>query len=326
MVMASSEIAERMAGLRRLHVPTDHDVTFRAQLARLVQVDPSGAAKPVRYAAGLETRGIAFIEAAGGGKTTCIHCALGKSDLLNPPAGPPRYIQVPVPSPATLKSLGLEILRATGFVGVSDRATAWQIWNAVRHRLSVCGIVVLWIDEAHDLFQRKGAGETEAMLNMLKSMMQGEDAVVVVLSGTQRLSEITARDPQVDRRFTKIIPKPLIPGANEGFVEAVVEMYAKEAGLKPALADALAGRLIHASRRRFGRMVETVINAIEQAFMEGAETLTRTHFAQAWGMQEGCDWSENVFVARDWAALDPDARAAEFRAAEAAPTRRGRAR
>jgi hypothetical protein len=60
--------------------------------------------------------------------------------------------------------------------------------------------------------------------------------------------------------------------------------------------------------------------------MEGAETLTRTHFAQAWEMQEGCDWDENVFVARDWAALDPDARAAEFRAPEAAPTRRGRAR
>lgn len=307
MGMDRSELAARMAELRRLHVPTDRDAAVRAQLARLLEIDAGGAPVPVRHAGGLETRGVALIDGAGGGKTTCIGRALATDPALSPPGGAPRHLHAQVPSPATLKSLGLEILKATGFTDVAERATAWRIWDVVRHRLSVGGIVALWIDEAHDLFHSKGPGETDAMLNMLKSLMQGESPVVLILSGTDRLAEIIARDPQVDRRLARIVPKALIPGASEDHVEEVVRMYAERAGLAVAFADALPGRLIHASRRRFGRMVENVIAAIGQAFEEDAPTLTRMHFAQAWGAQEGCDWDDNVFVAADWAGLDPEA-------------------
>lgn len=328
MSMTRLEIAQKVAELRKLHVSTERDVEFRSQLARLLQVDETGAQipEPVRHAGGLEARGIALIDGAGGGKTTCIRRSLSSNSALSPPGAPAHFIQLQVPSPATLKSLGLEILRATGFTGVAERATAWQIWNTVRHRLSVCGVVALWIDEAHDLFQSKGEGEIDDMLNMLKSLMQGESAVIVILSGTHRLSEITARDPQVDRRFTKVVPQPLIPGASEAHVAEIVTHYAGLAGLEVAWADALPGRLIHASRHRFGRMIETVISAIEQALTEGQPTLTRMHFAQAWGIQEGCAWDDNVFIARDWAARDPDARAEEFESGRVAKlkSRRGK--
>lgn len=98
---------------------------------------------------------------------------------------------------------------------------------------------------------------------------------------------------------------------SEDVVAGVVQMYAERAGMSVAFTNALPGRLIHASRHRFGRMVETVVAAIGQALGEGAATLTPMHFALSWGAQEGCGWDENVFVARDWAAIDPDVRAAE---------------
>ena len=102
-----------------------------------------------------------------------------------------------------MKSLGLEILSLMEFDGISARATAWQIWDAVRHRLSHRGVVVLWIDEAHDLFLCHSAREIDDILKMLKSLMQGETAVILLLSGTDRLADITSYDP----RSTAALPK-----------------------------------------------------------------------------------------------------------------------
>lgn len=154
--------------LRSLHILTERDRALAAQLDRLLQTDDEGRQipVPVRFTGALETRGITFIEAPGGGKTTAARKVLSSTTALNPVDAPPLYLHVKVPSPASLKSLGLEILRLMEFDGISARATAWQIWDAVRHRLSHRGIVVLWIDEAHDLFLCHSAREIEDILKM----------------------------------------------------------------------------------------------------------------------------------------------------------------
>jgi hypothetical protein len=313
-----------IARLRSLHIPTERDRALAAQLDRLLQTDGDGGQipVPVRFTADLETRGIAIIEAAGGGKTTAVRKVLSRTTALNPVGAPPLHLHAKVPSPATLKSLGLEILRLLDFDQVSTRATAWQIWDAVRHRLSLRGIVVLWIDEAHDLFLSQSAREIDDMLKMLKSLMQGETAVILILSGTGRLSDITSYDPQVNRRFTKVVPRDLVIGADKARLTKVVNDYAREAALAVDWSDALSSRLIHGSRRRFGRAVETIINAIERALSDGDRTLTATHFAEAWGMQEGCAWDENVFVRKDWASAPLDGAADEFDAARSARQRK----
>jgi hypothetical protein len=310
--------------LRSLHIPTERDRALAAQLDRLLQTDDEGRQipLPVRFTCDLETRGITFIEAPGGGKTTAARKVLSSTTALNPVDGPPLHLRAKVPSPASLKSLGLEILRLMEFDGISARATAWQIWDAVRHRLSHLGIVVLWIDEAHDLFLCHSAREIEDILKMLKSLMQGETAVILLLSGTGRLADITSYDPQVNRRFTKVVPKDLVIGADEVRLSKLVRDYAREADLTAEWSDAFSSRLIHGSRRRFGRAVETIINAIEQALAEGNRTLTGSHFAEAWGMQEGCAWDENVFVRKDWASMPLDGAADEFDAARSARQRK----
>ena len=309
--------AYRVQTLRAMHVPNERDIMLGKHLTRLFKVDKQGNITPVptRCAARKETRGIMLVEAAGGGKTTSIRKVLADAPFLkeNPETGQPRYLEIQVPSPATLKSVGLEILQATGMTGISERTTAWEIWRVVRHRLGLMGITVLWLDEAQDLVMTQSANETENTLRMIKSLMQGDHAVIPILSGTQRLAEMTSFDPQVSRRFSKIAPPDLEHGVHDENLLGLIEGYCDEAELQADLPDDLSARLIRASRHRFGRAIETIINAIECALLDRSARLSMEHFVEAWAMQEGCAPSANIFEANDWLSLplDRDAEAYE---------------
>lgn len=318
--MMASHIDSRkiVQDLRAMHVPNERDAEVRKHLTRCLQVDGQGASlpAPARFT-GNETRGIVVIEPAGGGKTTAIRNVLSEMEALahNPETGEPRYLELQIPNPASLKSVGIAILAATGMTDVTEKATAAVIWNTVRHRLGLLGIAALWLDEAQDLVMARSATETEMTLRMIKSLMQGETPVIPILSGTQRLGEMTSYDPQVSRRFTKIVPRDLQPGGDEANLLGLIEAYCGEADLTSDLPGDLPARLIAASRSRFGRAVETVINAIETALMDGDACLSVQHFAEAWAMQEGCAPDGNIFLAPDWLSIELDRGAMEYEAA-----------
>lgn len=302
--------------LRKMHVTNERDEAVQKHLFRLLQVDDEGrlTAEPCRFTADKETRGIAVIEAAGGGKTTAIRTVLQSTSALqkNPETGLPRYLEIQIPSPATHKSVGLAILEATGMSGVSSNAKAWEIWSAVRNRLGQMGITVLWLDEAQDLVMAQSANETETTLRTIKTLMQGENAVIPILSGTRRLGEMTSFDPQVSRRFTKIAPSDLDHSSDQDNIFGMIDAYCNEAGISARLPEDLALRLMTGSRYRFGRAIETIVNAIDCAILDGEVFLTVDHFAEAWAMQEGCDPGSNIFFAPDWMSIPLDAEAEEY--------------
>src|SRR6056297_1131854 len=302
--------------LRKMHVPNERDEAVQKHLNRLLQVDDEGRpiAEPCRFTDNTETHGIVFIEAAGGGKTTAIRNVLQSNEALrmNPETGLPRYLEIQIPSPATHKSVGLAILEATGMTGVSSNAKAWEIWGAVRQRLGQMGIKVLWLDEAQDLVMAQSANDTETTLRTIKTLMQGENAVIPILSGTRRLGEITSFDPQVSRRFTKIAPTDLDHSTDQENIFGMIDAYCDEAGITARLPDDLAVRLMTGSRYRFGRAIETIVNAIECAIFDGEAFLTVDRFAEAWAMQEGCEPGSNIFLAPDWMSIPLDAGAEEY--------------
>ena len=317
--MAIATCARKIVqNLREMHVPNERDQEVRRHLDRCFQVDDDGNSLPIpaRFT-GNEARGIVVIEPAGGGKTTAIRTVLSETEVLarNPDTGEPRYLELQIPNPASLKSVGIAILDATGMPGVTEKTTAAVIWSTVRHRLGLLGIVVLWLDEAQDLVMAKSATETEMTLRMIKSLMKGDAPVIPILSGTQRLAEMTCYDPQVSRRFSKIWPSDLQHGADEGNLIGLIQAYCAEAGLSADLRDDIPARLIVASRRRFGRAVEMIINAIEMALIDGDETLTIDHFAEAWAMQEDCNPNGNLFLEPDWLSIELDRGAEEYEAA-----------
>jgi hypothetical protein len=302
----------KLERLRNRYVKTPRDAEFRDHLDRLLRSDPDGQlrAVPVTFNAAGDTHGIAISDGPGGGKTTLVKRGLATHPALQPTdARPMPVLYVRVPSPATLKSLGIAILRATGYGSVSERRERWSIWSLVFQRLRMLGIVVLWIDEAHDLFESASRREMADMLKTLKSLMQGEGAVIVILSGVETLWQAVMSDAQVQRRFSRIVLPTVTAAAQGREIRGLVRSYCAEAGLSPPQAeDDLVARLIHAARGRFGRCIEALIAAIEQALLEEATRLEIDHFARAYAMKEGCAPERNVFLAVHWARIDPDAR------------------
>lgn len=303
---SSPEIETIMADLRDTYVKTPRDALFDEHFNRLLKCDQEGAriARPNLFTKTGETRGVALIDGPGGGKTSLVDHALTVHPAFSEPvSGTKSVVKVRVPSPATLKSLALEILAQSGYSDVSKRRERWVLWQMVRVRFQALGTVVLWIDEAHDLFKSGTAVEIRDILNTLKSLMQGEGAVIVILSGIESLWQIASYDDQVKRRFTKLSLPPVSNAKDGKPIANQIEKFCARAGLLPPSETDLVPRLIYGSHDMFGRCIENILHAIEMALKTGAAQLEAQHFAMAWAMQEGCPAQSNVFLVPRWSEL-----------------------
>jgi hypothetical protein len=293
--------------LRSAYVATARDEKFMQQFDRLLECEEEGnlIAEPVKHGGKGETRGILVLDGAGGGKTSLVNRALSRHPALQADtSGTMPWVSVSVPSPATLKSLGFAILKETGYKVTSTRRERWLIWEMIRERFEMLGTKVLWIDEAHDLFHGGSKHEIEDMLKTIKALMQGDSAVIVILTGVSRLGQITNVDDQVRRRFSRI-DLPSVTHTTDGDdLSELISSYCNKVGLFAQKDPDLVARLIHASRGRFGRCIENIINAIELALSHGDDGLCVDHFAESYAMQEACAPGHNVFLVPNWSQIE----------------------
>lgn len=302
-----TEIRRAMKALRDIYVVTPRDRELHDQLDRLVEYDGAGCGttRPVEFSRTKDSHGIAVVAAPGAGKTSLVDHVLRKHPAFATPSEDQRLVVTArVPSPATLKSLAMEILQQSGYFVAGGKDHQWRLWNLVRHRLKELGTVVLWIDEAQDMFRNGNKSEAQDILNTLKTLMQGEWPVVVILSGTEELWGKACIDEQFARRVTKVELARLSNAADGRSLSKQLEIYCDAVDLLPPMDDELIKRLIHASQGRFGLCLENCLQAIEIALERGACQLDRDHFAAAWGAQRGCDWANNVFLSDRWSEID----------------------
>lgn len=307
------KIQDVMEALRGLHFRTDADDALEAQINRLLRRNETGALvpEPVRMGRTAETRGILFVDAAGAGKTTTVSRALEKHPALQGGDGKdPAFLAATVPTEPTLKAMAIRLLEEAGYgSGPGDarlertRRTTFQLFDQLRALMNRNGQIVLWIDEAHDLMAR----DPEQILRAVKSLMQDDHSVIVILSGTERLGELIRTDPQVQRRFTIVAPDPLSAPVDGERLLDILDHFCDVAGLGRLEDETVVPRLLIAARERFGRAVEMMQDAVEQAMLAEDDTLDLWHFALAWGMKEGTDRTTNPFVVDDWERIDPDA-------------------
>lgn len=320
MMNIQSQNDQILTRLRNLHVKNQRDDAFAEHLNRLLKRSPSGDILPesARFTNTGETRGIMVIDGPGGGKSTMLQRGLSRHPAFAGCADGARpYIGATVPSPATLKSMSDHLLALTGYPSTGRRREVWSKWDMLKQRFIMLNTVALWIDEAHDLF----CADKDLILRAVKSLMQGDSAVIVILSGTEKLAEIVRSDPQVQRRFSTLVLPPVDADADRDDILDIIAAHCEIAGLdEPTEAD-LVERLVHAARRRFGLCIEYSVMAIEQALLQGADHLDIHHFAAAWSLLEGNEIARNVFLADDWWQIDPD-RASEVTLAAALSRRR----
>lgn len=301
-----AEIAKIMEAIRGLHFVTDSDTELRAHLDRLLRRDDEGnlIPEPVRFGRTNETRGILFVQAAGAGKTTTVaralekHPALLRNDLEFPP-----YLAASVPTEPTLKSMALKLLEAAGYRLDRTRRTTYQLFDHLRELMVRNGQTILWLDEAQDLMAR----DQQQILRATKSLMQAEGSVIVIMSGTEELEDVIRSDPQVQRRFTIVKPDPLVQSLDDDRLNSIMEEFCRRASLRPLSDPTFVPRILIASRHLFGRAIEMMENAVEQALQARETELDLWHFGLAWGMQETRDAAMNPFTVDDWERIDPDA-------------------
>jgi len=302
--------------VRELHIGLDLDAEAALHTKRLLQRGEGGGliAKARRLTRTGETRGMMLVGAPGSGKSHLMDRTLSKiGPLKDNDVGERQLIACPVPSPATFKGMTLALLEESGFEGASPRQEAWSLWQMFRHRIGMLGTAVVWIDEAQDLF----CADRKLILRALKSLMQGDNAVAVVLSGTEELAEVIRSDAQVKRRFTSMVLPDLVEAIHGDMYRTVMDDYCGRVALAPPVEADLIGRIFHGARYRFGRAIELLLLAMEFAIEQDDEYLTIDHFASAYSMNEACPASENVFYADNYHVLDPDA-------GDDVPTRRSR--
>jgi hypothetical protein len=267
----------------------------------------------VELAEGLrgEARGIALIGPSGCGKTTAAERLISTHEDLVLPA-PDRLradvVSFIVPSPATLKDVGMAALAALGYPLERDKPSG-IIWDRVRHFLRERQTLFLHIDEAQDLYTVRSAGAQQSVINTLKSLMQNRDwPVGLILSGMPEVKAMLNADPQLARRVYPVEITPVSWSADGAMIRSLVATYARKADLEVVsdlLPDESVARVIHAGAAQFGLIVQIVVAAIEEALIERREALELRHFAAAFWRRSACIDGPNPFVIDDYLAVDP---------------------
>lgn len=198
MTNSSVSIAAMTASQSSHHVPNEErDGEIAKALSSLLAKDDDGnlLPEPIGSATGRDPGGILVLGPTRAGKTSAVHHVLDSMPVLTDPVtGAPRYLKVQAPNRATPKRLCLEILAATGMCLRNRNLPLWQALQAAQTRLSAQQTVVLFIDEAQNLFDARNRMAAYDMRKILHSLMSGPSGVILIMSGTEGLAAYMRND------------------------------------------------------------------------------------------------------------------------------------
>lgn len=246
--------------------------------------------------------GIVLFGNSGSGKSTVIDYVLDHHPHLQPKRVVRRGVErvtktdvcaIKASSPATLKSVGQNILAELGYRSDDDplnlnNKEAHYIWNLVRRYLKKSGVLVLFIDEAQDFIINQNRIEIIKVINTLKSLLQDKEwPVCVVLAGMPELNTLVQRDDQLVNRTTRISCTKLVAETHKADVLSIVSHYASvvDIGLHQDLRKvSFVRRLLHASSGDFGKTIQEIIRGLTVAIKNQSKEVTVADFAA--GFQE----------------------------------------
>jgi len=317
-------ISETMAALKRHHFSTIHDKMVNAELGALLESiseelrrEPEANIAedfPTLTPRGEVIRGgriVIITGKSGVGKTRTVEHALRSRPEL---AGygteddPMEVLPVVAPAPFSLKSLGHEVLRRTGYPIHRDiRET--QVWPIVMARLREIGTRILWIDEAQHGDEIRDPEMAQKVKNTFKRILQDrEHPVWLILSGTPELSRFAQTDASLQRRIRQVrlgsLSFPSHTGLIKGLITRCIEVCHGLSIGADLMEDETAGRILHAAKGQFGTAVEFVQDAIRECLARNEAVLSVRHFAEVYAARMGVnDPDRNVFLTRHWDAI-----------------------
>lgn len=170
------------------------------------------------------------------------------------------------------------------------------------------GVLILHFDEMHNLTDRAHVDEIDKIRKTLKSLMVSPSwPVGLIVSGLPSLVPAMREIDEVRRRG-RFIKVPLLNMPEDShIIGRLLDDLAGVAGIEvpEGFQEVIAPRLGHACFNRFGIAAEIVHEAIEACLQADERQLSIDHFAEAFASRTGCGDRMNVFVAPDWADIDP---------------------
>lgn len=181
------------------------DDAFLASLKSILSVDASGTIipEPVYDPLCDEMYGLAVLGESGEGKSSLIRRNLGTLagfSRVNE-EGEGNCLYVKIENEPSVKALAALLLKASGYTKISPSANGDILWTMLLHRISLLGIKLIWIDEAHHVFRPGPGRDLVSSLRAMKSLLKGQNAPAVILSGIPQLNEYLVKDRETSRRF-----------------------------------------------------------------------------------------------------------------------------
>lgn len=242
----------------------------------------------------LEARCIVVAAPSGAGKSHLLR-RLREHPGLKPTVdayGPLRpLVAVKAPSPCTLKTLGIQLVKAMTGRRLSIHLKEHEVWAELYAQADGQGTAVVMIDEFHHVLARRNVEERLAIVNTLKNLVIPDPAdplrlpgselrpIVLVLSGMPSVVKTIEMDEQLLRRRLVISIDPL--GRSDAdlkkakrFLELVEPRlgFAQASGLSE---PDMVLRMMRASNGYLGRMMAILKEAAFLAIRTDAPRVDR---------------------------------------------------
>lgn len=296
------DINEFVRGLRALHIESKLDEKVKVAFEQALNNHATGGRKLV----------LAILGPSGVGKTETVKRLLSQERVAE------KMVSVVATSPASVQSLARDALHELGHPIMRSHMDERTSTIQLKKGLGTTGTIIFHVDEAQHLLTSNGEITITRTLDALKRLVQEPDHVVLILTGTDRVQEVFARDDQLHERTIYVEAKRLSVDDDSFRTGKILNIYCKKAGLQQGWVDAdrLPQRITHAGRT-FGLAVSLIIDAIELELRSGGGSLSRESFAKVYARDRDVGAYLNPFVVEDFLAIDPSRRT------EAAPDNSG---
>jgi hypothetical protein len=296
--------AARVAWLRDRYMKNSRDHLFDDVIREVLETDPSGSltAKPQRNGLVNETRGLMVLGPARIGKTAPIGRNLRRHPAINVTEGKEagNILYFRVSASPTLKGVATDILKVVGYEKVHSGLRSSQVWDMVVHKLASLGITVLWLDEAHHMLELQK--ERTDVLRRLKTLLQGDNAIGLIVSGIPILNEQIQTDAETNERFFRIRLTPMQTEGERQELGSFIKGCCKLVELSPPADEFLPERLVAAFNGSLGRAIECTHSAIWRALRRADGQLTLDDYRRSYNLKRG-SYEDGPFDREPWPVL-----------------------
>jgi hypothetical protein len=261
-----------------------------------------------------DARGVILTGGTRAGKTHDLKMTLREFAANPNPLGDGferNFVRVSLRSSIGWKQLGSALLTELGYPTDLDHRSSDLIWRRVEGLLERQKRLVVQIDECQHLMSGKSTKELLPVLDGLKDMMKRSAwPVILIISGVPTLKDFVNQHAELVTMLQPVTYQDIAYSkTNRDEIDGIVVNFSDLVKIDPSKvrSEDVYDRMIHASVRRWGRLIELVTQTLATVASSGRTQLEIKDFAVTFQQWTGAVPSANVFLIGNPYAVQTDA-------------------